>query len=347
MRAITQCLRAALVGSLVASLTVPVAPVFAAGASLGTARGVLAADLSLDGGQRWLRLADRALPVMDASRIRTTGGGVMLDLVDGSRVNVLPYSSVAIRETAAGTTIALAYGRLTFRLPPTTRVAIETPAARLEAVRAEEMAGEVFASSTTGLKMTRGRLEVRPRGSAEPVMVASVDPVFFPERPTATLPLFTTEASEVAAPAGARGLFGARGESLGYLSADGRFVVEPGFTADLASPFAPRTVQVALAQIPQAQRAGAEPLFDVNGAYVGFVAGPEFFAQAAPSASGGVAAAAGAGGAGLGGTLVGVGSVVGITGAGVAAHATRGRNRGCGVPAGIPPGPPATPVGPC
>src|SRR5918996_885399 len=172
-----------LVGLMVAALALPL-PVWSAGGSLGTARGVGAAELSLDGGAGWISLAGRALPMLADARIRSTGGGVLLDLTDGSRVNVLPYSTVQVRETAAGTEIVLDYGRLTFRLPDATRVAFATTSARFEPARGEEMVGEVFQGDTTGLKMTSGRLHVQPTTAGAPLLLAPLQPGFLPERPT-------------------------------------------------------------------------------------------------------------------------------------------------------------------
>ncbi len=268
--------RSGLVGLLVLVLAVPV-PVLGAGASLGTAQGVRSAEVSLDGGTRWLPVGGRSLPVVDGARIRSAGGAVRLDLADGSRINVLPFSAVRIAQAGGVTAVTLERGRLTFRLPRDTRVAIETPAARLDPVRTEVMVGEVFAGETTGLKMTRGNLQVRRLSGGAPVMLASLEPMFLPKAPAITGPLFTSDVAGEPLPDGAKGVFNAKGESLGYLRPDGRFVVYPGYTADLTRPFAPRTVQVAMATIPQTSRADAEPLFDVNGGYVGYVAGPLFF----------------------------------------------------------------------
>jgi hypothetical protein len=273
--------RSGLVGLLVLALAAPLPALGAgpslAGASLGTARGLRSAEVSLDGGVRWLPAGGRSLPLVDGARIRSASGAVRLDLADGSRINVLPFSAVRIAQAGGATAIVLDRGRLTFRLPRDTRVAIETPAARLEPVRTEVMVGEVFAGETTGLKMTRGNLQVRDLSRGAPVLVASLEPVFVPKPPAIAGPLFTSDVPNEIVPNGAKGVFSAKGESLGYLQPDGRFVVHPGFAADLTGPFPPKTVQVAMATIPAKSRADVEPLFDVNGGYVGYVAGPLFY----------------------------------------------------------------------
>ncbi|HEX7126754.1 MAG TPA: hypothetical protein VF406_13435 [Thermodesulfobacteriota bacterium] len=291
-----------LAATLAATMMASPITAWSAPASLGTARGVRAAEISIDSGARWLALTGRSLPVLDGARIRSTSGAAMLELADGSRVNVLPYSAVRVREAADGLEIALEYGRLTFRLPEATRVVITTEAAALEPVRGEPMAGEVFAAEeTTGLKMSRGRLAVRPTAAAEPVRLASLEPVFLPKPPAASGAVFTTDLDEAAAPAGSRSVFAASGENLGYVRPDGQFVVHPGYANDLTGPFAPRTVALAMASVPEVHRATAEPLFDVNGAFVGYTSGPVFYAQATgtptPAVSTSGAAAAGAGAA--------------------------------------------------
>jgi hypothetical protein len=110
-------------------------------------------------------------------------------------------------------------------------------------------------------------------------MLASLEPVFLPKRPAVSGPLFATEAPAGPPPAGARAVFNPRGESLGYLEKS-QLVVSPGYTADLTRPFPAKLVQFAMARIPESNRQDATPVFDVNGGYVGYLAGPAFYAQA-------------------------------------------------------------------
>jgi len=254
---------------------------FGGAASLGTARGIRGVELSLDGGQRWLPLGARSLPILDGVQVRATTGGALLELGDGSRVNVLPFTSLRFRETGTGTEISLVYGRLTFRLPRDTRVEVRTPTARLTPVRKDAMAGEVFLGEdgTIGVRMTQGTLQVDELAGARRSLLASVEPVFLPKRPAQSGALFTSEAP-AAPPAGARGVFSPRGESIGYLMPRGGLVVHPGYTADLTQPFAPRLVQLAMGKVPERDRTDAVPVFDVNGGYVGYLSGPVFYAQA-------------------------------------------------------------------
>jgi hypothetical protein len=229
-------------------------------------------------------------------------------------------------------------------------------------VRTEGMVGEVFVGGATGLKLTRGNLRVRD-GSGRQLVVAGLKPVFVPKRPAVAGPLFTSDVAAGTIPDGAKAIFSARGESLGYLDPEGQFVVSPGYTSDLTRPFAPRIVQAALANVPPKDRADAELLFDVNGEYVGYVVGPVFYAQTelaagaavsgasridrgaasvAPGAIAGTAAAGGAavhrsGSVGTTGTEVAAGTAVheagtaGPAGAGVKAFSLNGDN-GCATP---------------
>lgn len=272
--------RSLLLGFLIATLIAPV-PAWSASAPLGTARGARGVELSLDDGRTWFSLRVGSLPVMDASKIRSTGGGALVDLADGSRINVLPFSAVSFRATASATEITLHHGWLTFRLPQETRVEIRTSAARLEPVPTQPMVGELFvaADGTIGIQMKGGNVRVHELSGGRRVMLASLEPVFLPKRPATASPLFSTDAPATP-PAGAKGLYSPKGESIGYLRPDKQLVVHPGFTNDLTQSFSPKLIQLAMARIPEAQRSDAVPLFDVHGGYVGYLAGPVFYAQA-------------------------------------------------------------------
>ena len=111
-------------------------------------------------------------------------------------------------------------------------------------------------------------------------------------------------------------MFDPRGESLGYLRPDAQLVVQPGYTSDLTRPFPAKLVQLAMARIDEKNREDAVPVFDVNGGYVGYLAGPAFRAEGQvaqaqvaqaqlPQAQIAPAAGAGAGGAGAG-TILGM-----------------------------------------
>ncbi len=303
--------RALLVGVLVPALVAPV-PALGGPASFGTVRGGPGgSETSFDGGKKWLPLKGRPLPVVEGAQIRTTTGIVSMDFADGSRVNVLPFSTIRFQPrtasrpggspapgrsgAAAGIPfdIALAYGRLSFRLPQTSQIGIVTPTARLDPVRAQTMVGEVFAdrNGVTGVKMSQGSLQVRELAGAQRTMVATREPVFVPERPAAQGPLFSSDVPSIP-PEGVRPVFNPQGESVGYLTQNGQLVVQPGYATDLTQPFATGTVQQGVAKIPEAARAGALALFDVNGGYVGYVAGPVFYTTAMAAPAAGIAAPA-------------------------------------------------------
>jgi hypothetical protein len=287
---------------------------------LGTARAVTAARISLDDGKTWLTFNGAALPVLQGAELRTTGGTAFVELTSGSRVDVLPFSAVRFSESKATTEVAVTYGRLAFRIPSQARLDIVTPTARLEGVGQPSL-GEVFVSGSglIGLKMSEGTFTVRPQGSGARSIVASLEPVFIPERPASGA--FFTSDPLPPAPASARAVFTAAGESIGYLAPDGRFVIQPGFTNDLTRPFSPKLVRLAAASIPEEQRTqgDATPIFDVQGGYVGYLAGPVFYAQAQPAAptaqaATGVTRAMAAAGAG----------VIAAVGAGAGIAVTRG-----------------------
>jgi hypothetical protein len=270
-----------LVSFLVLTLISPV-PVWSVALSMGSARGVGSVELSLDDGGNWLSLGSRALPILDGTQLRTSNGSVVIDMSDGSRLNVLPFSFLRLREIAGTTTqVSLVYGRLSFRLPRETRVEIRTPAVRLEPVRTEVMTGETFVAreGTMGLKMAAGSLQVHELAGGRDVRLASVEPVFLPKRPATAAPLFASE-GPASPPGGAKAVFDPGGKSLGYLYRDTQLVVHPGYTSDLTQPFAPKLVHLAMAKIAEKDRSDAMPVFDLSGSYVGYLAGPVFYAQA-------------------------------------------------------------------
>ncbi len=272
--------RPLLVGALVFSLAVP-SSLWASGSSLGVVRGQRAARLTLDGGKSWLTLGTRSLPVLGGSELRTTGGSATLEMADGSRAALLPFSAARFRDDRGAIELSLLHGRLTFQLPGDARLGITTPSARLVAVDRQPRAGEIVVSGMgqMGLKMTRGTLQVSPLAAASRPMLASLEPVFLPARPDTSGPFFTSDPLPPP-PAGAKGVFTPGGESIGYLTQEGRLVAHPGFTSDLTRPFPPKLVQLAASSIAEAhKKSDAMPLFDVNGGNVGYVAEAVFYAQ--------------------------------------------------------------------
>jgi len=275
------CGRRLIAGLLVLLIAAPIPGWSAPAASLGTARGVRGVQLSLDGGKTWLPLGSRSLPILNDTAIRATTGGALLDLADGSRLNMLPFSSLRVRETGATTEVTLVAGRLTFRLPRETRVELRSTSARLTPQRKQAMVGEVFVGGDdiVGLRMTEGALQVEELAGAKRTMVASLEPIFLPKRPAISGPLFASETPATPPPAGARAVFSPRGESLGFLEKS-QLVVYPGYTSDLTRPFSAKLVRLAMARVPEKDRDDATPVFDVNGGYLGYLAGPMFYAQA-------------------------------------------------------------------
>jgi hypothetical protein len=127
--------------------------------------------------------------------------------------------------------------------------------------------------------MTEGTLQVEELAGAKRTMLASLEPVFLPKRPATTGPVFASEVQATRPPAGARAVFSPKGESLGFLDKS-QLVVYPGYTANLTRPFSTKLVQLAMARVPEKDRNDATPVFDVNGGYLGYLAGPTFVAQA-------------------------------------------------------------------
>jgi hypothetical protein len=247
--------RAVVIGTLSGFLAWPL-PLWSAAVSGGTARGVRAVELSLDSGKTWLALGATSMPVLDGVQLRSRNGGAILDFTDGSRLNVLPFSSVQFRETGKAAEVSLVYGRVTFQLPAQTRLELRTPTARLEPVRDQVMGGELFAGAdgTTGLRMSSGALRIEELAGTKRTLTASLEPVFLPKRPATPGPLFSAEAPSESPAAGAKAVFSPKGESFGFLQPTRQLVVRPGYTADLTQPFPRRTVQLAMAKIPDADR---------------------------------------------------------------------------------------------
>jgi len=265
---------------LTAVLVAPISPA-AAGTSLGTARGFGPAKLSVDAGKNWLPLGGRSFPIIDGAELRSTGGGAVLDLTDGSRVDVFPFSAIRFETSGETARISILYGRVRLRLPAQTQVEVVTSSARLEPMRHGPMVGEIFVSGSglMGLKMTQGDLRVTQLGAPQRVLLASREPLFLPKGPSVQGFYFTSDTPE-ATPRDARAIFGPSGHSIGYLTAPDNLVIQPGFTAHLTRPLSGQMVRLAMAKIPPADVANdAMPLFDLGGHYVGYVSGPMFYAQ--------------------------------------------------------------------
>lgn len=309
MRVLGRVVHGTLAMVLILTMVLPM-PAWSAVASAGTARGVRAVELSLDAGKTWLPLGATSMPVLDGTQIRSRNGGAIIDFSDGSRLNLLPFSAIGIHETGKVSEVSVSHGRVTFQLPVQTRLELRSAAARLEPTRDQAMAGELFVGGdgTIGLKMTQGQLRVEELGGARRTMMASLEPVFLPKRSAMPGPLFSADVPAESPAAGAKAVFSPKGESLGYLQLNKQLVIRPGYTADMTQPFPPKTVQLALAKVPAPDRIEAMPVFDVNGGYVGYLAGPVFHAQAVgapappPGAAGQVLMAqAVGGGSGAGG----------------------------------------------
>lgn len=219
--------------------------------------------------------------MLGGSELRTTGGSATLEMADGSRAVLLPFSAARFRDDRGATEISLLHGRLTFELPADSRLEITTPTARLVPVDERPKAGEVVVSGKgqMGLKMRQGTVQVSPLTGASRPMLASLEPVFLPPRPDGAGPFFTSDPLPPPPPS-AKGVFAPGGESIGYLDQEGRLVAYPGFTSSLTRPFPAKLVQLAQASIAEEHRkSDAMPLFDVNGANVGYVAGATFYTQ--------------------------------------------------------------------
>lgn len=260
-------------------------PVWSAVAPLGVVRGFGSAKLTVDTGKSWLLIGQQSFPILDGTVLRSTEGGAVLDLADGSRVDVFPFSAVRFENSGPPTEaakISLLYGRMSFRLAERTRVRILTPPARLEPIHPGLIVGEVFVSGSglMGLKLAEGNLQVVRAGpGARRALLASREPVFLPKKPTVKGFFFTSETPRIA-PGDVQAIFWPSGRSAGYLTRTYDFVISPGFTADLTGSFPSRLVRVAMARIPEADVAhDATPLFDLGGHYVGYVSGPMFYAE--------------------------------------------------------------------
>jgi len=247
-------------------------------ASLGTARGLGAAELSYDGGRTWISLAESSYPVLPGSRITTRAGSATVDLVDGGQLEILPLSTVLISTAGAFIQAELSCGRLAFGLPRPPRLVILTPQARIEPLSAPPLTGEVFSgvrelgiSGVTGVKMSQGVVRVVELVGQRRSLEAGADPVFVPGRPNISAPLFLSDVRS-APPGGVRAVFDERGRNLGAQTADGHVVIQPGFAPDLAGPISPRAVDAGRARVPEADRTpGVTLLFDAHEDPVGYL----------------------------------------------------------------------------
>jgi hypothetical protein len=303
----------AVVGLLIFPLTLPI-QVWAGATSFGVVRGTRGVEVTLNGGKTWIALGGRSLPLVQDIVIRSTIGNALIELADGSRLTVQPSDTVQLRDADGRIEVVLVRGRTTFQLPPDTRVELLTPQARLKPASQEASAGEVFvnADNIVGVKMTTGTIQVQELMNPNHVMLASLDPVFVPKPPASQGLLFVSDAADVPSH-GAKGVFTPQGESMGYLQPDGRLIVQPGFTSDLTRPFPNKLIRLAMATVPEESRPDTTPLFDVNGKYLGYMNGSDFYPQTQLAQ----AFAGGAGGGGGGFTssdLIGVGSLFAVGG---------------------------------
>jgi len=93
---------------------------------------------------------------MPQMQIRNKTGSAVVELIDSSRVTILPFSTVQFHETNSTTEIGRQYGCLIFQLPADTRVEISTTSARLAPVRQAAMTGDLFAQTRMAQAIERG-----------------------------------------------------------------------------------------------------------------------------------------------------------------------------------------------
>lgn len=302
MTAGSRARRLLLVSPLVLSLALPMtsAPAVGAGIALGTARGIRSAELSLDGGTSWLSLKGRSLPLVAGSRVRSTTGAVSIELADGARLTLQPFSAATLKDSAD---VVLEYGRAGFRLAPASPLGLATAVARLETSGGAPAAGEVVAArGATGVRVTQGSLLLREANGTPRIVRAGGGPAMVPGTSPADAAFPVADAA-APAPAGARVVFTPEGENVGYVEDGRRLVVRPGFAADLSARFPARTVEQASARVPPASRGEALLLLDANGGYAGYVADAVFYSAstAMPVAAAAAAAAPGTSGQGAAG----------------------------------------------
>lgn len=268
---------------------------WSAGPSIGTVSGIRTAEMSLDGGKTWFPLGKQAVPILEGAEIRSAAGAALIDIADGSRLNLLPFSAARVKESGSRIDVSLVAGRLGFRLPAATRVDIGTRVARLEPARQEAVAGEVYVgdAEVTGIHLMQGNGKVHELVGARRALAAGVEPVFVPRRPDGAEQVFASGRGAAPARTAGKAVFNARGESLGFIGEDGRLVVSPGYTSDLTSAFPGKLVRAVLARVPESERDAAVPVFDVNGRWVGYLLGQSFHAVDQTGAASGVAAVSG------------------------------------------------------
>jgi len=100
---------------------------------------------TLDKGTTWLDLKGNALPVFSGTEVRSSGGAAAIELKDGSRIEVLPFSAVQFEQVSGDPRVSVTYGRVNFNLHPQSKLQIVTPVARLESAEG----GRCLASSSS------------------------------------------------------------------------------------------------------------------------------------------------------------------------------------------------------
>src|SRR5262245_11611746 len=78
---------------------------WSAPASLGTVRGAQTVEFTLNSDRTWLPLRGQSYPVMPGMQLRTKATYSALELIDGSRINLLPFSMAQVQETPDATQV--------------------------------------------------------------------------------------------------------------------------------------------------------------------------------------------------------------------------------------------------
>src|SRR5207247_11406150 len=120
-----------------------------------TVRADTGVKATLDKGRTWLELKGNAVPVVSGTEGRSAGGAGAIELKDGSRIEVLPFSAVQCQQVSGDPRVSVTYGRGNFNLHPQSKLQIVTPVARLESAEGGPVSGELFLTGgrVMGLKM--------------------------------------------------------------------------------------------------------------------------------------------------------------------------------------------------
>lgn len=142
----------------------------AAGVMVGISTGSKEAQIAPDGKQ-WAALSGASTPVFDGTMLRTGNGAISVLVRDGTQLEVLPRSVIAISGSRNAPVIKIAVGRVLFRLPSSSATALATPSVRYQvspavAARSQRVIKAAATAAPRGSSDHLGEVAVTQRGGS-------------------------------------------------------------------------------------------------------------------------------------------------------------------------------------